>query len=397
MQNEKEKNYDGKIKSVAEYIGIVKELCEKIPDKKTVFRGEQKIYGKSSFPNLFRDNYKEKRRINEQFELNILNIIRSEGFDDDSSYLLTAIEAQHGGFPSRLLDVSFNCLIALHFAVTPHFNSEITAYDDEDGQVVLIDVCKMISPASKQLEELYYDLISNSEDHFMSKYPIYAYEHLIIDYYRKNRRIEAQQGGFILFPGKHFRALPESIISRIIVGHDSKASIRRELNDLFGINNTFVYPEISNYPARALENSKYYSDGSFYKEKDILENIELNIFDNLDYFYNEVCNQLYAIANDSKDICYELYEETIREMLDFIDRVYEDMKHTLNLINIEKKDSTNLSLVHESFVRIIKKINQNLNEISNESVRVSKRSTDEMRKVISKFIVYNNFEEEGEK
>ena len=36
---------------------------------------------------------------------------------DGKTYLEIAIDAQHGGFPSRLLDVTYNCIVALYFAI----------------------------------------------------------------------------------------------------------------------------------------------------------------------------------------------------------------------------------------------------------------------------------------
>lgn len=40
---------------------------------------------------------------------------------DGKTYLEIAIDAQHGGFPSRLLDVTYNCIVALYFAITPYY------------------------------------------------------------------------------------------------------------------------------------------------------------------------------------------------------------------------------------------------------------------------------------
>ena len=84
-----------------------------------VFRGEPEIYPVPCNPFLFRSDALAKNRF---FEKNLFGSMRQNQFTGERCYLDNAIDAQHGEFPSRLLDVSYNCLVALYFAVTPFYH-----------------------------------------------------------------------------------------------------------------------------------------------------------------------------------------------------------------------------------------------------------------------------------
>ena len=75
------------------------------------------------------------------------------------SYLEKAINAQHGGFPSRLLDVSYNSLVALFFATTPFYNKIITESDGEDGYVYVFSLDEMFCPVGDGIKDNYTALI----------------------------------------------------------------------------------------------------------------------------------------------------------------------------------------------------------------------------------------------
>lgn len=74
------------------------------------------------------------------FEEAIIARARQSWRFDNLSALETLAHIQHYGGPTRLLDVSYNPLIALWFAVEQKFNQTGQALPDKDGRVLAIDV-----------------------------------------------------------------------------------------------------------------------------------------------------------------------------------------------------------------------------------------------------------------
>ena len=114
------------IKSVADYIDVINQIVEaKMTDSRViVFRGEAEQHEYFCTPNIFR---KDGLSSNALYEIRLFNAMRLNRLSNNTSYLENAIDAQHGEFPSRLLDVSYNCLNALYFAVTPYYHENITS------------------------------------------------------------------------------------------------------------------------------------------------------------------------------------------------------------------------------------------------------------------------------
>ncbi|MFT9008780.1 MAG: FRG domain-containing protein [Bifidobacterium sp.] len=203
-----------------------------------VYRGEPKQYDTHGMPNLFRGDTAKSFQEYSQYEKNILDEFISHGFSSGKNYLQTAIDAQHGGFPSRLLDVSFNSLVALFFAV----HDPQSEHAEENAVVYIYAVDKLYSPSSENIQ-LLYNQILNGE---LSKDRIAGYNHIYIDYINSNKRIISQKGGFILFPGKEYVPLPPSREKFILIDHRSKRKILNDLNFFFGINVGNIYPESNN-------------------------------------------------------------------------------------------------------------------------------------------------------
>ncbi|MCC2412270.1 FRG domain-containing protein [Bacillus sp. FSL W8-0519] len=268
--------------NISEYISLISMLTQNTDAY--VYRGENKIFSTSCVPNIFREH---RRLSNFNFEKNILNKIRSEGLDGNQSYLLTAIEAQHGGFPSRLLDISYNSLIALHFAVTPFYNRLEHEEDSEPGQVVIIKVEDMLSPSSVELEELYANELLNTNS-LKNRLMLLAHQHKMVDYYSKNQRIKAQQGGFIIFYGNEFRPLPDYKLQRIKIPSTAKSKIRNELKRLFGISNAYVYPESNNLVASIISSTDLYANFDTFDNKAEIEKVLRNFDRNLNYYLCEI-------------------------------------------------------------------------------------------------------------
>lgn len=137
-----------KIYDVATFLQEVSARIRQYDDQKWIFlyRGESKEYEKPCIPNIFR----AKLMVNNQFfEKNLFDTMRQHKLSGEKNYLENAIDAQHGEFPSRLLDVTYNCLVALYFAVTPYYHNEESKYDNENGKVYIFIIDEIYSPSSK--------------------------------------------------------------------------------------------------------------------------------------------------------------------------------------------------------------------------------------------------------
>lgn len=126
------------VKSLSEYLEKIKfytnELEVHTNYNSFVFRGETKDYTNTAGqPNLFRPDHHKRYKTQQQYEKNILDEIKVNKITNQENYLNIAIDAQHGGFPSRLLDVTFNSLTALFFATTPHYSQDLYSYDKKVG------------------------------------------------------------------------------------------------------------------------------------------------------------------------------------------------------------------------------------------------------------------------
>ncbi|MBV6738296.1 FRG domain-containing protein [Priestia megaterium] len=231
--------------AISAYISKIHKLKPQQKDKELrilVYRGEAKDFrGTACRPNIFRSfDLEEDKNV----EINILNSMLSKKYSVGNSYFETAIEAQHGGFPSRLLDVTYNALVALFFAVTPHYTKEETIHDKDSGVVYLFDIPKMSSPASSDVRELYENLLKDNSP--LRTENLFSNTYKLLDHSSQNDRIIAQQGAFILFYGNKEFSLPKRIQSKLIICPTLKKEIREELSSMFNINMGTMYPEMMN-------------------------------------------------------------------------------------------------------------------------------------------------------
>ncbi|MED4156441.1 FRG domain-containing protein [Priestia aryabhattai] len=229
--------------AISAYISKIHKL--KPPKKELgilVYRGEAKDFkGTACRPNIFRSFDLE---IDKNVEINILNSMLSKKYAVGNSYFETAIEAQHGGFPSRLLDVTYNALVALFFAVTPHYTKEETIHDEDSGVVYLFNIPKMSSPASSDVRDLYENLLKDNSP--LRRENLFSHTYKLLDHSSQNDRIIAQQGAFILFYGNKEFSLPKRIQTKLTICPSLKEEIREELSRLFNINMGTMYPEMMN-------------------------------------------------------------------------------------------------------------------------------------------------------
>ena len=154
---------ENRIMDLSGYIRqITKEIEDIDKDRVIVFRGENKIYAQPCYPNLFRRKILD---INPGFEKNQFDEMTANHLTNGSTYLEKAIDAQHGGFPSRLLDVTYNCLVALYFAVTPFYTKEEDSEDGpgHDGMVYIFPMEKMYCPAGNNIVNAYDAIVERKE------------------------------------------------------------------------------------------------------------------------------------------------------------------------------------------------------------------------------------------
>ena len=296
------------IKDVATYIDQVKKLARKKTETnkkiEVLFRGECKIYPQFCIPNIFRKNVLSENGL---YEKNLFEAMRQNNFSCNTSYLSNAIDAQHGEFPSRLLDVTYNCLIALYFAVTPYYKIDnVKKYDNESGAVYLIYIEDVFSPSAKNTND-YYDAIISGDSNWFNHCTIFNKNHKFIDHTKLNNRIIAQQGAFILFQGINPSPLPEYMYEKIVIPDKSKSTIREELLSLFGIHNGSIYPEITNYVEILDSKSKKMVNDDFSLDSELTCLLKTLKCD-LDYY----ANQLERIDTNQKDDFNRFFERKIK-------------------------------------------------------------------------------------
>lgn len=270
-----------KIKTIPDYIDMVNTLTHKFKseNKIVVYRGENLDFGETScVPNIYRQDVLNG---NPRFEKNLFDEMTANDLSVGGNYLEKAISAQHDGFPSRLLDVSYNCLIALYFACTPYYHKDEDENDGKDGKVFLFAIEKMFCPTGENIVENYNEIINANSNSFI-KQQLFAKNHKLIDHIKTNKRIIAQQGAFILFQGNEYEKIPNRLIEEITIDGNSKAQLRKDLSSLFGIDTGSVYPLAENFVDKMIRRSNFVDNSLFCFENElkmIIYNLEQD-FDN---------------------------------------------------------------------------------------------------------------------
>ena len=234
---------DSDISNLSDYLGRISRYIQLRGDDQHfyVYRGEPQKYPIPCRPGLFR---KVVLADNPFFEKNLFDTMRQNKLSESSSYLNNAIDAQHGEFPSRLLDVSYNCLTALYFAVTPYYHLDEDAYDDKDGWVFIFFLDEIFSPSAQNTNQNYEAIIERKEKWLQE--PLLGKNFKFIDHTKLNNRIVAQQGAFLLFQVDLAEELPQSMYYGIRIPGKAKPTLRRELKQMFGIHTGSIYPETVN-------------------------------------------------------------------------------------------------------------------------------------------------------
>lgn len=273
------------IGNVADYIERVNQYIEarKGGDNIFVYRGEPQTYDTSCRANIFRKGVMDGNCF---FEKSLFDAMRQNALTGEKRYLDNAIDAQHGEFPSRLLDVSYNCLSALYFAVTPYYRKDEDALDHENGMVFIFFVDEIFSPCA-QNTNANYDAIINRDAKWHRDKIIFEKNYKFIDHTKLNKRIIAQQGAFILFQGNDASDLPAYMTYGILIPKEAKAVIRKELKQLFGIHTGTIYPEIVNLVGDISKKSRKLNTDEFCCYNELKYTLRM-MEKELDYYFDYV-------------------------------------------------------------------------------------------------------------
>ena len=267
-----------KIDTLQRFVGEL----DKVPENtNALFRGHSNI-NYSIQPSLFRLPRYYK---NEYMMYQELVIRCPDAFMNCSSHLDFLVEMQHYGLPTRLLDFSFNPLVALYFSCENETNTgEVIIYTVKNSEIVygkdenaVIRSCfPMLS--YKQQKELY--LASNGTknelascqgrlvDEIRMERPSFSRDitwqdirtPIFVKPPRSNRRIAHQDGAFLLWgidtahyddkvddsyvgDQEKYRFFQNEKKSIYYIPQKHKKGILNALNRL-GINKAYVYPEI---------------------------------------------------------------------------------------------------------------------------------------------------------
>lgn len=85
----------------------------------------------------------------------------------------------------------------------------------------------------------------------------------MIDHIKKNPRIIAQQGAFILFQGERLSSFPNYRYEAIKIDKNAKVQLRNDLRLYFGIHTGSIYPEEFNLVSEMIRKSERVSSESF--------------------------------------------------------------------------------------------------------------------------------------
>lgn len=331
------------IRTISEYLQAIEQTVEgaKTEHSAVMFRGEAIVYDTPCQPNIFRTRLSKKDKF---FEKNLFEEMTANHLTNGQTYLEKAIDAQHGGFPSRLLDVTYNCLAALYFAVTPYYTQKEDSLDDQDGMVYVFFLEDMYCPTGNNINDAYNACVEHNVKWFEGQ-GLFQKNHKLIDHIKKNPRIIAQQGAFILFQGDCLSSFPSYRYVKLRIDGHSKKDLRKVLRLYFGIHTGSIYPEEFNLVDEMIRKSEQVSTLTFSVE-DELTMIFQNITRIADH-YVEVLDM--AKPQEYRDIVQEVEEE----LLDYRLRLEAFFESQKELDKDHEKDRIDTDTYREKFNRII--------------------------------------------
>lgn len=241
------------IESTTDYLEQVIEMDDENPDSALLFRGQSDVTWELK-PSIFRDD----NILSENEFYNKIRLREPQEFEKD--ILDDIVKMQHYGLPTRLLDVSYNPLVALYFAcnesgVNSHsvvcvFNEYLkSAYESDEVRILAHSV--LVSRGWKTKSE-YINSLKQKCKYTDGKDDLEIQAIIENNYFinacNHNERIKRQQGAFILFgmdfsKSELYKSVDASIRQRFVIMKDKKQQIMKEL-ELLGVNEGFIFPEL---------------------------------------------------------------------------------------------------------------------------------------------------------
>lgn len=214
------------IKITYEYSNL---LLNQMPRNEIVFRGQSDfIYGLK--PSLFRE------QLEKHFEYNQIHFLKASKFVEEDIELEIAIRAQHYGYLTRLLDVTYNSLVALYFSCLSSDEER-----SKDGSVYIISIEKYLPPTAYELTNFYSNIIVNTD--IFETLDASVIDPIIIENIKNNDRIIAQSGAFLLFFNQYHKVCDTNFY-KIKIKNQYKEKLLKQLDQLFKINYGSLFPDI---------------------------------------------------------------------------------------------------------------------------------------------------------
>lgn len=236
-----------------------------------VFRGHSNA-NYELIPSLFRDN---GHRNNEAEMMRRVFASHPDAFKDDDTALEKLVRFQHFSLPTRIMDVTWNPLVALYFCAKAGTgeDGEVIAiacrpdklkYFDSDTVSCLANLAYLNGPEKHALQSNAFlqvdefnalgeakrlvNFIKSEKSYFLNCIkPDDLAQSVLVRPKHSNRRIVAQNGAFIMF------GLNESLVGpndstafkiiRLVVTKEKKESILIQL-DRLGFNDEAMFPEL---------------------------------------------------------------------------------------------------------------------------------------------------------
>ena len=262
-------------------LDILKEIIEdesQNENKVTLYRGHSSFRYKLR-PALFRDK-NSKILTRERSILRELITRHPNEFSSDESVFDYLVRMQHYGLPTRLLDVTYNPLVAIFFACEKDTkdHSEVISitvskdqlkYYDSDTVHCIANLSNLTDSEKADIQncsndkelkehksgERLFDFIAQKRPNFS---PRIVRDHLFRAYVvspkLNNPRILAQNGAFLIFgiEKELSSKMSEFSIKKFRIDKGSTSDIRKDLNKL-GVNKSMIYPSLDQTANKILE------------------------------------------------------------------------------------------------------------------------------------------------